>query len=99
MNQERKDFLSVTRIIPARLDAQETAWFLGFAEHHIPILIQIGLLKPLGHPSRNGMKFFSTVELERLRMDTKWLSRATDAIAKCWRDKNAQKPASEPQLS
>ena len=33
MNQDRKDFLSVTGVIPARLDSQETAWFLGFAEH------------------------------------------------------------------
>jgi hypothetical protein len=89
MNPERKDFLSVTKLIPARLDSQETAWFLGFAVHDIPILIRAGLLKPLGHPQPNGVKYFAATNLVRLREDAQWLSRATDAIAKHWQSKNA----------
>ena len=91
MNQDRKDFLNVTHVIPARLDSQETAWFLGFAAHDIPILIRVGLLKPLGHPPPNGMKYFSSASLARLREDAHWLSRASDALTKCWKHKNARR--------
>jgi hypothetical protein len=55
MNAERKDFLSVIRVTPARLDARETAWYLGFAAHDIPVLVSAGLLKPLGHPPANAV--------------------------------------------
>jgi hypothetical protein len=91
MNQERKDFLSIAGVIPARLDSQETAWFLGFAAHDIPILVRTGLLNPLGHPLPNGVKYFSTETLTKYRSDTNWMSRATDAVIKHWQDKNASK--------
>lgn len=94
MNPERKDFLSVTGAIPARLDSQETAWLLGFAAHDIPVLVQSGLLKPLGHPPPNGVKYFSAAVLARLRDDPHWLSRATDATIKYWKNKNATKSSS-----
>jgi len=57
--EQQAEFLSRT-IVPARLNATQTAWFLGFETHEIPILITDGLLKPLGHPPRNGTKFFAT---------------------------------------
>lgn len=91
MNPERKDFLSVTRVIPARLDSQEAAWLLGFASHDIPILVNAGLLKPLGNPQTNAVKYFASATLTELRANTKWLSRATDAITRHWRNKNASK--------
>lgn len=31
MNIERKDFLTVAGLLPARLDVQETAWYLGLS--------------------------------------------------------------------
>jgi len=49
MQQEKKDFLTLA-LPPARLTITETAWFLGFAENDISVLISAGLLKPLGHP-------------------------------------------------
>lgn len=88
MNPQRKDFLSVTGVIPARLDSQESAWFLGFGLHDIPILVKAGLLKPLGHPPPNGVRYFSSSVLALFREDSQWLSRATDAIAKHWKSKN-----------
>lgn len=91
MNNDRKDFLSVTGVIPARLDSQETAWLLGFSAHDVPILVAAGLLKPLGHPLPNAVKYFASTTLAELRADTKWLSRATDAITRHWRTKNAPK--------
>ena len=90
VTEQQTEFLS-WKVVPARLDATQTAWFLGFEPHEIPILSAASLLKPLGHPPRNGTKFFATEMLEQLRRDEKWLARASDAIASYWRERNARK--------
>jgi hypothetical protein len=87
---QQSEFLS-WKIAPARLNATQTAWFLGFETHEIPMLVAAGLLKPLGHPPRNSTKFFATEILEQLRRDEKWLARASDAICNYWRNRNARK--------
>jgi hypothetical protein len=87
---QQNDFLG-WKILPARLDATQAAWYLGFEPHEIPILIGGNLLKPLGKPARNCTKFFATETLEQLRHDEKWLARASDAIAAYWRQRNARK--------
>jgi hypothetical protein len=87
---QKSEFLS-WKFVPARLDATQAAWFLGFAPHEIPRLVTAGLLKPLGHPARNSTKFFATESLEQFRRDEKWLARASDAIASYWRERNARK--------
>ena len=79
------------KIVPARLDATQAAWFLGFEPQEIPMLVAAGLLKPLGHPARNSTKFFATETLEQFRRDEKWLARASDAIASYWRERNARR--------
>jgi len=70
---QQTEFLS-WKVVPARLDATQTAWFLGFEPHEIPKLVTAGLLKPLGHPARNSTKFFATETLEQFRRDEKWLA-------------------------
>jgi len=90
MNPDREKFLSL-RTNPARLSAEETAWCLGFSQHEIPVLVSKGLLKPLGHPVPNTVKYFAATTVEEMRRDVKWLSRATDAVMEYWRMKNAQK--------
>jgi hypothetical protein len=87
---QQTEFLS-WKIIPARLDATQAAWFLGFEPHEVPMLVVAGLLKPLGHPARNSTKFFATDVLEQLRKDEKWLARACDAITSHWRKRNARR--------
>lgn len=87
---QQTEFLS-WKIVPARLDALQAAWFLGFEPHEIPMLIAAGLLKPLGHPARNSTKFFATETLEQFRRDEKWLARASDAISNYWRERNSRK--------
>ena len=52
-NAQQTEFLS-WKIAPARPTATQTAWFLGFEPHEIPMLVAVGLLKPLGHPPRNS---------------------------------------------
>src|SRR2546428_13813320 len=84
--EQQKEFLS-WKVLPARLDVCQTAWFLGFKPHDIPVLTAAGLLKPLGHPVRNCVKHYATENLEALRDDEKWLARATDTISSHWRGK------------
>src|SRR2546429_9525536 len=88
--EQQNEFLS-WKVLPARLDVCQTAWFLGFKPHDIPVLTSAGLLKPLGHPVRNCVKHYATENLEALRDDEKWLARATDTISNHWREKNARK--------
>ena len=90
MNPQREQFLKLAAA-PARLNAEETAWYLGFSPHEIPILVAKGLLKPLGHPPASGTKYFAATTLEELRGDVKWLARASDAIVEYWKFKNARK--------
>ena len=92
MNQEKKDFLNLAAP-PARLTILETAWLLGFGEHDIPILVSVGLLKPLGRPPQTGSKFFAACELQQLRSDPRWLAKASDAIVNHWKKKNAGRAA------
>lgn len=92
-NTEQTEFLG-WKVLPARLDTKQAAWFLGFEPHAIPILIATGMLKPLGHPPRNSVKFFSTETLEQLRHDQKWLARATDSLSGYWRERNSRKKSS-----
>jgi len=91
MNKEDKYTFLALPSLPARLNALETAWHLGFQPHEISILVCADLLKPLGHPSANTSRFFSTESLTALRNDEKWLGKATDAISAYWRRKNGQK--------
>jgi hypothetical protein len=91
MNPERKEFLGLFRMPPARVGAEEAAWLLGFAPHDIPVLVSAGLLRPLGHPPASGTKFFATATLQKLGDDINWLSRASDAIVRHWQTKNVRK--------
>jgi hypothetical protein len=94
MQQDKESFLNLKNL-PARLSAEETGWFLGFSPSEIPILMAKGILRPLGHPARNGAKYFAAAELEELRRDKKWLVKASDAIVNYWHNKNARKSSAE----
>lgn len=88
MNQDKKDFLNLANP-PARSSLTEAAWFLGFTEHDLSVLVSVGLLKPLGHPPPSGSKYFATAELLTLRNDPRWLAKASDATVNYWKKKNA----------
>ena len=88
---ERKEFLNTFQTLPARLQVEEAAWYLGFAPHDIPILVRYGLLKPLGQPPANGIKYFATATLLNLRDDINWLSRASNTVTRHWQTRNALK--------
>ena len=90
MNNERKDLLNLATL-PARLNTEEAANFLGFKSHDMPMLMKAGLLKPLGRPMPNSDKYFATVTLNELRQDVQWLSKATVVVSQHWKEKNARK--------
>jgi hypothetical protein len=87
MNPERKEILSLPAL-PGRLNPAEAAWRLGFEPDHIPVLVSLGLLKPLGRPAASTIKYFASTEIEALRNDPKWLAKATDALRQKWKLKN-----------
>ena len=97
MSPEKREFLSLTTQ-PARLNLAEAAWFLGFTEQDVSSLISVKLLKPLGHPPPSGSKYFALTDLQALRADTTWLAKASDAIVKHWRKKNAGRVATRPSM-
>jgi len=96
MRDDEYRFLMVQGKLPARVSIEQAAWVLGFNEHDIPVLVSVGLLKPLGRPPRTGSKYFATVDLETLRSDTRWLAKASDSVVKHWRGKNAGRRRPQP---
>jgi hypothetical protein len=97
MHPDHKAFLSLA-FTPGRFDSEQTAWFLGFQPHDIPVLIAAGLLRPLGRPRPNSVKYFAAVDLEALRTDPKWLSKATDVVQTQWRRKNGAKSKAQADM-
>lgn len=98
MKEEQYRFLSLERM-PVRLTAEQVAWFLNCQTHDVPILVTARLLKPLGNPAANGIKFFSTAELLELVKDRAWLVKVTNAINLHWRKNNASKQNQGNQLA
>jgi len=87
MNPERKEFLSLPTL-PGRWAPTDTAWRLGFDPHDIPILVNVGLLKPLGRPPASSVKYFASNEIDELKRDARWLAKASDALRHHWKLKN-----------
>jgi hypothetical protein len=94
MKDDQHGFLSLVGQLPARLTAEQAAWVLGCQPHDIPALVNSRLLKPLGNPPLNGIKFFASGELLELSKDRAWLVRVTAAINGHWQKQNARKNAS-----
>lgn len=87
VSRQPGDCLNLFRL-PARLDGRQTASFLGFQPHDIPVLIAAKLLQPLGKPVANASKYFATCVLEELRSNPDWLDKASRTISRHWQAKN-----------
>jgi hypothetical protein len=79
--------------LPARLDGLQTAEVLGMQPHDIAILVHARLLRPIGNPHPNAVKFFAAIEVEALARDRNWLDKAQRAIQRHWQIKNHTQPA------
>lgn len=95
MNDERAQFMNAARL-PARMTAQEVGWFLGFSANDVPVLARYGLIKPLGHPATNGIKYYATVAIQERYGDVRWLTKASDTIIRYWQSKNERKTVNQP---
>jgi hypothetical protein len=91
MKEEQHQFLRLLGQLPARLTAEQAAWVLNCQPHDMPILVGARLLKPLGNPPPNGIKFFAASELLELVKDRAWLVKMTNAVNQHWHKQNARK--------
>jgi hypothetical protein len=91
MKEEQHQFLRLLGQLPARLTAEQVAWVINCQPHDIPALVAARLLKPLGNPAPNGIKFFATSELLELVKDKTWLVKVTNAVNQHWQKQNAAK--------
>jgi hypothetical protein len=91
MKEEQNQFLRLLGQIPARLSAEQTAWVLNCQPYDIPVLVAERLLKPLGNPQPNSVKYFASVEVLGFTKDRLWLARMTNALNQHWHRKNSSK--------
>src|ERR1035437_1235548 len=69
----------------------KAAWVLNCQPHDVPILVAARLLKPLGNPPPNSVKFFAASELLEQVKDRTWLAKVTNALNQHWQKRNAAK--------
>jgi hypothetical protein len=91
MRDDQHRFLMILGQLPARLTAEQVAWVLNCQSHDVPVLVAARLLKPLGNPPPNGVKYFGTAELLELMKDKSWLVKVTNAVNQHWRNQNTKK--------
>jgi hypothetical protein len=91
MREDQQRFLLLLGQLPARLTAEQAAWVLNCQPHDVPILVAAKLLKPLGNPPANSVKFFAALEVLEQARDRTWLARMTNALNQHWYHKNAAK--------
>jgi hypothetical protein len=89
MKDDQHRFLMLLGQLPARLTAEQAAWVLNCQPHDIPALVAARLLKPLGNPAANSVKFFATADLLESTKDRNWLVRVTSTINQHWHKKNS----------
>jgi hypothetical protein len=93
MRDDQQHFLTLLGQLPARLTAEQTAWVLNCQPHDLPVLVAARLLKPLGTPQPNSVKYFAAVDVIELTKDRGWLATMTNAVSQHWRQKNQHKAA------
>ena len=93
MKEEQQRFLALLGQLPARLTSEQAAWVLNCQPHDVPILVAAKVLKPLGNPPPNCVKFFATLEVLELAKDRAWLAKLTNTLTEHWQHKNRHKRA------
>lgn len=93
MKEDQQRFLNLLGQLPARLTVEQTAWVLNCQPHDVPVLVMSRLLKPLGNPQPNSVKYFATLEILELIRDRTWLAKVTNAVSQHWKTKNRHRTA------
>lgn len=99
MKEDQQRFLTLLGQLPARLTVEQVAWLLNCQQHDVPILVSTRLIRPLGNPPPNGIKFFATSDLLELTKDRSWLVKVTSTICQHWQKKNATRRSRTPVLA
>ena len=99
MREDQHRFLSLLGQLPARLTVEQAAWVLNCQPHDVPVLVAARLLKPLGSPMPNSVKYFATVEILEAVKDRVWLAKVTNAVSQYWKQKNLHKKGRCPQVA
>src|SRR5580692_8470967 len=99
MRQDQQQFMMLLGQLPARLTAEQAAWVINCQPHDVPVLVVAArLLKPLGNPPANSVKFFAALEVLEQVKDRNWLAKVTNALNQHWQKKNAAKKNGESGL-
>jgi hypothetical protein len=91
MREDQHQFMRLLNQLPARLTAEQAAWVLNCQPSDVRILVGARLLKPLGNPPPNSVKFFAASELLEQIQDRTWLAKVTNALNQHWQKRNAAK--------
>ena len=91
MREDQHRFLTLLGQLPGRLTAEQAAWVLNCQAYDVPILVGPRLLKPLGNPPPNSVKYFAALEVMEQAKDRTWLAKVTSALKQHWQNKNAAK--------
>lgn len=91
MRDDQYRFLTLLGQAPARLTSEQAAWAINCQPHDVPVLVAARLLKPLGNPPPNAVKYFATSDVLELSSDRTWLSKVTNALNQYWQHKNSGK--------
>ncbi len=89
MRDDQWCFLTVLGQVPARLAVEPTEWVLNCQPHDVPILVAARLLKPLGNPPPNSVKYFAACEVLEQTQDRAWLGKVTNTLNQHWQKKNS----------
>jgi hypothetical protein len=93
MSEDQHRFMILLRQVPARLTVEQVAWVLNCQAHDVPVLVAARLLKPLGNPPLNSVKYFAALELLEQVKDRAWLCRVTNGLNQHWQVRNAARKA------
>lgn len=96
MRDDQNRFLGLLGQLPARLTVEQVAWVINCQPHDVPVLLVARLLKPLGNPTPNSVKYFAAVEILELVKDPTWLAKITNAVSQHWQRKNLHKKSRCP---
>ena len=91
MREDQYRFVTLLGQASACLTSEQTAWAINCQPYDVPVLVAARLLKPLGNPPPNSVKYFATSDVLELSRDRTWLSKATNALNQYWQHKNASK--------
>jgi hypothetical protein len=95
---DRREFIArfLDDWLPMRLVVEQVAHQLNCTVEGVYVLTRIRMLRTLGHPPRNGTKYYARDYILALAEDEAWLARMSDALVKYKWDKNHGAVREEP---